>query len=258
MPLIRLAAAGAAAIWLAAAAFAHTVMTHSNIREGDVLAEAPSSFDFGFADPVSLAGLELVDGEGNTIDIGFQRIHGMQEEFSVPLPALEEGDYVLKWRAAAQDGHVMRGEINFQLNADAGAHSHNGHGQEEEHSGHAHHHDHHHDHGHHGADARQDHDDHAGHGAMTGLIASVPADGSTVESGIDRIELSFDHPMAVRLIQLSTLALERIPVQFEAQDGPVTSIEAEMEPLDPGEYELSWRADGGDHEMSGSIRFTVQ
>ncbi|MCC5995868.1 MAG: copper resistance protein CopC [Oceanicaulis sp.] len=247
MPLIRLAAAGVIAISMAAAAFAHTVMTHSNIRDGDVLAEAPPSFEFGFADPVSLVGLALVDAEADdAIDIGFERVRGMQEAFSVPLPALGEGNYVIRWRAVAQDGHVMRGEISFQLSADAEPHSQDGNG----HSGHAEHHaEHHgHDHGH----------DHAGHEDLVGLIRSTPSDGATVESGIDRIELHFDHPMAVRSIQLFTLALERIPVQFEAQEDPVTSIEAAMEPLDPGEYELNWRADGGDHEMSGSIRFTVE
>lgn len=242
MPLFRLAIASAAVMLLAAAAFAHTVMTHSNIRDGDILAEAPSSFDFGFADPVSLVGLELAIVDEDTIDIGFERVRGMRDEFSVPFPPLEEGNYVIRWRAAAQDGHVMRGEIGFVLNADADLH-------ERQTSGHADHHGHNHD---------EAHDDHAGHGDMVGLIRSVPSDGATVDSGFDLIELYFDHPMAVRSIQLSTLAMERIAVQFEAQEARVTSIEATTEPLEPGEYELTWRADGGDHEMSGTVRFTVE
>lgn len=252
MPLFRLAIASAAVMLLAAAAFAHTVMTHSSIRDGDVLGAAPSSFDFGFADPVSLVGLELTVVDGDAIDIGFERVRGMQDEFSVPFPQLEEGNYVIRWRAVAQDGHVMRGEIGFELNADARADEH---GQQS--SGHDNHHAHHddHHHGHHDEDA---HNDHAGHGDMVGLIRSVPSDGATVDSGLERIELHFDHPMAVRSIQLSTLAMERITVEFEAQEAPVTSIEAATEPLDPGEYELSWRADGGDHEMSGTVRFTVE
>ncbi|WP_199200462.1 copper resistance CopC family protein [Alkalicaulis satelles] len=254
MPLIRLAAAAAIAMVMAGAAFAHTVMTHSNIRDGDVLAQAPSSFDFGFADPVALAGLELAEVDGDAIDIGFQRERGMQAEFSVALPSLEDGHYVLNWRAVAQDGHVMRGAISFHIDEDAPA----GHEHEPESAGEHGHHHHHHDHGDEGA--TPGHDDH-GHGAhedLVGLIESTPADGAIVDSGLERIELRFDHPMTVRSIQLSTLAMERIRVEFEASDEPVMSVEAHMEPLDPGEYELSWRADGGDHEMSGLIRFTVQ
>ncbi len=219
MSMSRLFVACAASAMLTAAAYAHTVISHSNIEDGAVLASAPASFDFGFADPVSLVGLGLADEAGGAVDIGFRRVSGMQKDFSVPLPDLDEGRYSLNWRAVAQDGHVMSGDISFRLDSDHG---------------------------------------HAGHDGMVGMVSSFPADGETVETGTDRIELRFDHPMAVLSIQLSTLAMERIPVEFEAGDGPVSEISARTEPLDPGDYELVWRADGGDHEMSGTIRFTVE
>lgn len=237
----------AASAMLTAAAFAHTVISHSNIEDGAVLASAPASFDFGFADPVSLVGLDLVNEAGGTVDIGFQRASGMQKDFSVPLPDMDDGGYSLNWRAVAQDGHVMSGGISFRLDGEAAEDARAG-TSAPEHDGYGHgSHDHEPGHG----------DDHAGHGDMAGLVSSFPSDGETIESGTDRIELRFDHPMTVRSIQLSTLAMERVPVEFEAGKGPVSEISARTEPLDPGDYELVWRADGGDHEMSGTIRFTV-
>jgi copper resistance protein C len=250
MSMSRLFVVCAASAMLTVAAYAHTVITHSNISDDAVLASAPASFDFGFADPVSLVGLELVDETGGTLDIGFRRVSGMQKDFSVPLPDLDEGGYSLNWRAVAQDGHVMSGDISFRLDSEAvdeergeiSASAREGHDGS---------------HGSHGHETIHGHD-HAGHEDMVGMMSSFPADGETVESGTDRIELHFDHPMTVRSIQLSTLAMERIPVEFEAGDGPVSEISAHTEPLDAGDYELVWRADGGDHEMSGTIRFSVE
>ncbi|TRO95456.1 copper resistance protein CopC [Glycocaulis profundi] len=250
MSMSRLFVACAASAMLTAAAYAHTVISHSNIGDGAVLASAPADFDFGFADPVSLVGLELLDETGGAVDIGFRRVSGMQKDFSVPLPDLEEGGYSLNWRAVAQDGHVMSGAISFRLDSEAAEGSSGGAStsDRDSHGGH---------HGPHSHEPAHG-QDHSGHEDMAGLVSSFPADGDTLESGTDRIELRFDHPMAVRSIQLSTLAMERIAVEFEAGDGPVSEISARTEPLDPGDYELVWRADGGDHEMSGTIRFRVE
>jgi len=35
--------------------------------------------------------------------------------FSLPLPALGPGSYVITWRAASGDGHVMSGTIQFTV-----------------------------------------------------------------------------------------------------------------------------------------------
>lgn len=99
----------------AAPALAHTTIVSSNIEHGEELTSAPDVFKFSFGDEVGLAGLELETLEGEAIDIDFERSSEIARGFSVPLPTLEPGDYIFKWRAVAKDGHVMRGELDFTV-----------------------------------------------------------------------------------------------------------------------------------------------
>jgi len=98
-----------------APASAHTTIVASNIEDGVSFEAAPEVFEFSFGADVGLAGVELETLAGNAVDVAFERRRQMGKDFSVPLPTLEPGIYVLKWRAVAKDGHVMRGEIDFTV-----------------------------------------------------------------------------------------------------------------------------------------------
>ena len=115
MKFLRAALAGLAVLLTTAPALAHTTIIKSNIQPGAAMAEAPSVFEFSFGDEVGLAALELETLAGDSILIDFERPSAKDRDFSVPLPAIEPGDYVLKWRAIAKDGHVMRGEVAFSI-----------------------------------------------------------------------------------------------------------------------------------------------
>lgn len=96
-------------------AFAHTSIVSSNIEDGSQIEAAPASFDFSFGADIGLARMELETLDGASIEIAFDRPRDMGKSFSVPLPKLEPGSYVLKWRAVARDGHVMKGEVDFTI-----------------------------------------------------------------------------------------------------------------------------------------------
>ena len=115
MKILHILAAAPVFLMSALPASAHTMIACSNIEEGAELAAAPEAFEFSFGKEVGLASLELETSEGEAIDLSFKRPQQMNEQFSVPLPALETGSYVLKWRAVAKDGHVMQGEIDFTI-----------------------------------------------------------------------------------------------------------------------------------------------
>jgi len=97
------------------AALAHTTITKSNIENGAQVAAAPAAFEFSFGAEVGLAGLELETLDGDPVELDFERPRKMGTDYSVPLPALEVGAYIMKWRAVARDGHVMRGEVDFTI-----------------------------------------------------------------------------------------------------------------------------------------------
>ena len=39
----------------------------------------------------------------------------MNKRQIIPMPSLGEGDYLLSWRAMGEDGHVIKGELNFKV-----------------------------------------------------------------------------------------------------------------------------------------------
>lgn len=115
MKFFRFHAVIAILLALSTPAFAHTTIVASNIENGAEMTQAPDVFEFSFGASVGLAGLELETLEGAPIDIDFERPAQMAKDFSVSLPQLDIGTYIMKWRAVAKDGHVMRGEINFTI-----------------------------------------------------------------------------------------------------------------------------------------------
>ena len=115
MKFSRMFAALAVLLMFASPALAHTTIVASNIENGVELEAAPEIFEFSFGAEVGLAGLELETLAGEPVVIDFERPSQMGKDFAVPLPTLEPETYVLKWRAVAKDGHVMRGEIDFTV-----------------------------------------------------------------------------------------------------------------------------------------------
>lgn len=114
--LIRgLAFAGLGVVLAVAPALAHTTIETANIEDGATLTDAPPAFEFSFGSAVGLAGLKLETVAGEALTISFDPPRGMQKDFSVALPPLDTDAYVLKWRAVAKDGHVMKGEVSFTI-----------------------------------------------------------------------------------------------------------------------------------------------
>lgn len=91
--------------------------------------------------------------------------------------------------------------------------------------------------------------------AMT--VKTSIADREAVTGSVSSIELTFGHEMRLAGATLSTLTGDTIEVSFDSEIFTErTSVT--FEALEPDDYSFTWRADAGDHEMSGSLRFTVE
>lgn len=110
-------------------------------------------------------------------------------------------------------------------------------------------------HDHHGTHEKE----HGDHGSMKGLAASMPADGEVVSGDVEMIVLEFDHPMVPKSVQLMTDAMERVALDVSLPETAVERVEIPLsETLEPGGYQVSWRAGAEDHEMSGAFTFDVR
>ena len=57
----------------------------------------------------------LCDSMGAAVPLAYQPPHDMGTSYTVPLPTLAQGAYVLSWRMIARDGHVMNGVVHFSI-----------------------------------------------------------------------------------------------------------------------------------------------
>jgi copper transport protein len=111
----------AVATFATGSALAHTELSASVPANGAMIANAPENLELRFSEAVRLTARSIQkDGESKR-SLG-PLPSGMAEAFSVALPAtLEDGHYVVTWRALSEDTHVMTGEFMFAVGAE-GAH----------------------------------------------------------------------------------------------------------------------------------------
>ena len=114
-PLRPLALALAMAIGFASAAEAHTHVRATSIIDNARLTAAPANFTVAFTDPAGIANVSLVTAAGAAVPLAFQPPHDMAATYTIPLPTLAPGAYVISWRMIARDGHVMNGVVHFAV-----------------------------------------------------------------------------------------------------------------------------------------------
>jgi methionine-rich copper-binding protein CopC len=97
-----------------AMAFAHTHLVKSDPADGSTVKVSPQKFVLTFAEPVKVTAL-TAQREGEAAKKLAPLPSAAAAEVSVPAPQLAPGKYVLSWRAAGDDGHVMAGKITFTV-----------------------------------------------------------------------------------------------------------------------------------------------
>lgn len=124
--LFALAFAGIAA----PAALAHTELAGTVPADEAVVESAPEQIELEFSAAVRLTALTVQKTGGEKRSLG--PLPGeMTAAFNVALPALDDGHYVVSWRALSEDTHVMTGEFMFAIGEGA---SHEEHMSEETHA----------------------------------------------------------------------------------------------------------------------------
>lgn len=109
--------------WIAAlallplAAQGHAKLTRATPSEGSTVAVAPTLVALGFNEAATLTALSI-QKEG---DKAPQKLGPLPKapaaQFTVALPKLTPGSYVVRYRVLSDDSHVMAGTLKFTLAA---------------------------------------------------------------------------------------------------------------------------------------------
>jgi methionine-rich copper-binding protein CopC len=100
---------------MAAPCIAHATLQNSLPADNAQLTEAPKSLTLNFSEAAQLAILKLVT-DGREITIPVDKSAKASRSFTLPLPGLAAGKYIVQWTAvAAADGHVSKGAFAFSI-----------------------------------------------------------------------------------------------------------------------------------------------
>jgi len=95
-------------------AYAHAELSASMPADKAALEAAPKEIMLHFSEAVRLTALSLTKHDEAKQDLGLLPSE-MMKNFSVAVPALASGEYLVNWRAMSEDAHVMTGEFSFTV-----------------------------------------------------------------------------------------------------------------------------------------------
>ena len=99
-------------------AFGHAHVQKSEPNNNSTISQAPKNFLLEFNEPVQLTVLTLNKGEAKLQDLG-PLPSAAAKAVTVPMPAIEAGSYIVNWRGAGDDGHMVSGKVMFTVTATA-------------------------------------------------------------------------------------------------------------------------------------------
>lgn len=108
----------------AAPAGAHAELSSTEPRSGEILRQAPERIRLNFSEPVTAGSgaIRLFDAAGERVTTPpAQRPEGAPGSVEVELPQLDEGGYVVTWRAVSADSHPLNGAFTFRVGDSATA-----------------------------------------------------------------------------------------------------------------------------------------
>jgi len=106
-----------AAAWV----HAHAFLEHATPAVGSTVEAPPAALDLDFSEAIepAFSSVEVVDlGSGAKIEAKPLE-HPRPQSLSLPVPALQPGQYEVRWKVVSVDTHVTDGVLRFTVGAPA-------------------------------------------------------------------------------------------------------------------------------------------
>jgi len=106
---------------LPALAFAHSPLKSVDPIDKAVLTEAPTEYKMICKSPAKLIKFEILkqaeekDKKPSPLKLNYKPSKLWYESHVVKLPKISNGSYEVRWRAMGEDGHVLKGTLNFKV-----------------------------------------------------------------------------------------------------------------------------------------------
>jgi len=99
--------------------FAHAKLTEATPGNGDVLNVSPDTVDLHFNEDVRLLSVTVAKADGAQVEIGFTPSSDASMHFSVALPDLAKGVYIVTGAIMGDDSHRVEVALTFTVDAAA-------------------------------------------------------------------------------------------------------------------------------------------
>lgn len=103
-----------ASLGIAGTASAHAHLHMSIPANHSVVAAAPKQISLEFNEPVQLTSVTIQKGDGNATKLG-PLPDAAAKEVTLAVPQLDAGNYIVKWRAVSDDGHITADKFLFTV-----------------------------------------------------------------------------------------------------------------------------------------------
>ncbi|RZF54639.1 copper resistance protein CopC [Acinetobacter halotolerans] len=97
--------------------FAHTTLLSSTPANNSMIKQAPEKVTLNFGAEVMLMNIKLLDAKGKDIPLNYQVNHDHKKSFDIAVPQLKAGQYTIVWMIMGADGHHMKGDYRFTIQA---------------------------------------------------------------------------------------------------------------------------------------------
>ena len=94
--------------------FAHSVVSKSDPENGAHLSAAPERIEVSFSKPTRIIKASISHDEKGQEKLVLSTKEPTTKISFTPTPK-DAGKYVVKWRALSQDGHVLKGSLEFSI-----------------------------------------------------------------------------------------------------------------------------------------------
>ena len=95
----------------------HAIVVESSPASGEVLSRAPSQIALRFNSRIekALSKVTLTGQANGPLPLPRRSLDAAPDRMIVPLPSLQPGPYLVRWKVLSADGHVTQGAFRFTV-----------------------------------------------------------------------------------------------------------------------------------------------